>query len=88
MSKTIARNRTKLIEKIFAQATAARSYSLESHFHGIDLAPALVLEDFQKTDWAKLKYEVVTRADGTERRQYRIRIHSNHWYEVESPVIP
>lgn len=81
MPQTIARNRKKLIESIFAKATEAREFTLDNNFSGEEVGPPWLLKRYQDTSYAKLTFDS---ANGV----YRVAVHSNCWYELKSPVRP
>ena len=85
--QTIPKSRKVLLNNIFSAATSCREYTLNNQFYGEDVEPKYALTALLANDSAKLRYELVTR-QGVETRQYRIYIHSNRWYEIQSPVAP
>jgi len=76
--KTIARNRTKLIDEIFRNATSCKVYTLDNGFRGRDCDPEHAKKELNWFDFAKL----VNAGPG----EYQVRVHSNCWYEIKSPV--
>lgn len=76
--KGIARNRIKLIDKIFAGATLCRSYRLDRDFHPIIVSADVVrktLFDFPHADLT---------ADLDEPGSYTVHVHSNYWLRITS----
>lgn len=74
--RTIPKNHTKIIADIFDRATSAKCYSLDGGFVGRDVEPEVVKRVLESGRMPKL----VDMEDGT----YKVRVHSNLWYEVDT----
>ena len=76
--KTIAKNRIEKINEIFQKATHCVCYCLENSFQGTECSPWYAKKELETFDFARLRHE----GDNN----YTVRIHSNCWYEIKSPV--
>ena len=76
MRKTIAKNRTKAIDAIFAGVTKCSSYHLSDNFIGQDCPK----------DWARKQLDTFSFAKLTQSgpNTYTVQIHSNEWYELQT----
>lgn len=75
-TKTIARNRTKAIDAIFANATGCRAYTLSNGFIGQECDARFAREALERSHSGKLQDE----GEG----RYCVHIHSNSWYQFRS----
>lgn len=78
MAETVAKNRRKLIDRIFENARNVRSYTLTNNFEGAEVPQDKafgVLHDALYNHHGAKMTRVGTR--------YTIHIHSNHWLEFD-----
>jgi len=84
--KTIAKNRTKLIDAILAVARDFKCYSLDNHFTGQPMGGPNAVKP--PAEW--LKYELRigrhTKLQQTGPTSYCVHVHSNLWYEFTSDM--
>ena len=82
--KTIAKNRKKLIDSIFSNATQCKVYTLENGFRGADCPIEWARKELYQFGFAKL----ILRGIGETGTHYTLQVHSNLWVEIESLVKP
>ncbi len=75
--KTIRRNARKQIAAIFDNATACRSFTLENSFTGAEVPIECARKAYDTYDFARL--------GAMGHGSYQVRVHSNRWYDIESP---
>jgi hypothetical protein len=78
--KTIAKNRTKLIDRIFEESTRCIVFTLDDGFIGRDVESKYAREALTTFPFAKLT------TDLDESGTFTVQIHSNKWYDIKSPV--
>lgn len=78
-NKTIAKNRTKLINRIFDQATHCESFTLHNYFNGTECSPEYAKKELLQFRFAKLKWK-----GGAN---FTVHVHSNCWFEIKSPAL-
>jgi hypothetical protein len=76
--KTIARNRTAHIEKLFAAATDVVGHSQSSYYVGVPVSIDWVRQEYARFSRAKL-YQ-----DGPD--AYRVRVNGQCWYQFKAVV--
>jgi hypothetical protein len=75
---TIAKNRIRLIDEIFARATRCQVFSESNYFHGKECSKEWAKKELFQFSFAKLK----EMGPG----EYNVDVHANCWYELKSPV--
>lgn len=75
-TKTIAKNRKKFIDEIFAKGTGFLCFSLDNYFRGTEVSGEFVKEELFAD------YDTKLRTNGEGR--YKVRVHSNLWYEFSA----
>ncbi len=90
---TIRCNAHKLIDAIFASATACRAYDLQSGFVGVDCDASVARSTYESMRRSGCKpgfryeHEAKPLRDGGSRPpRYVVRIHMSLWYEIEAPA--